>query len=391
MREPLRVLQLIARLNVGGPARLLFLAHEGLEAAGFAAAIGSGVAEGAEGDLLDEAHARGIDVTLLPALRRSVHPGRDAAALAQIVRLIRRVRPHVVHTHTAKAGTLGRLAARLCGVPVVVHTFHGHVFDGYFSRPVSAAVRATERGLSALTDSVVSVSEHVARDLEAQRIAPRSRIEVIYPGLDLADLLAATDDGDVLRRAWGMGPDTPSIGFVARLVPVKQPHLFIELAERLAPQWPDARFVFVGDGDERAALVERAARGPAAHRIVFAGFRQDLAAVYRALDVLVLCSANEGSPLSLIEAQAAGRPVVSFAAGGAADVFADGRTGLLVPRDDMDALTVAVAELLADPSRRETLGAAGRAWAAERFGAARYVADTIALYDRLLAARGVRR
>ncbi len=388
MSRPIGVVQLIARLNVGGPARLVFLAHEGLREAGFAPVIASGIAEGAEGDMLSAARDRGIDVRVLPALRRSLHPGRDTQAFLQVLQLLRTVRPEILHTHTAKAGTVGRVAARVSRVPVVVHTFHGHVFDGYFSRTGSSLVRLTERSLGRWTDRIVTVSDAVTRDLVHQGVAAATRIERIYPGLDLEEFFAARGAAPELRAEWGVPPGALVVGFLARLVAVKQAHLFIELAERLRASFPDARFVLVGDGDDRASLEAQTAASPARARIVFAGFRHDLPAVCRALDVLVLCSANEGSPLSLIEAQAAGRPVVAFEVGGVGEVVRDGETGTLVPRGDMDGLANGLARLLTDAQRRQQMGEAGRRFMEQRFGASRYVQDTVDLYRRLLAARG---
>lgn len=379
--DRIRVLRIIARLNVGGPALHTVLLTQRLDPARYASRLAVGVPDAAEGDYLA---LRGLALEQLiriPTLRRDLDPRRDAQALASLVRLMRTERPHVVHTHTAKAGTLGRLAAILAGVPVRVHTFHGHVFEGgYFSPAKTRAFLAVERALARRTQRILTVSEHVRAELLALGIGRPDQVTVVPLGLDLDPLAHAAARRGELRRELGVDADTPLVGIVARLVPVKAHEVFLAAAARIAAEVPSCRFLVIGDGERRQELEALAARAGLAERCRFLGWRADLDRVHADLDVCVLTSRNEGSPVALIEAMAAGVAVVSTAVGGVPDLIEDGTHGRLAPVDDAGALAEATVALLRDPARRRALGAAGRALALARHGAARLVADVDQLY-----------
>ena len=388
--EPrVRVLRVIARLNVGGPALHALLLTERLDPARYESRLATGQVGSAEGDYLELHGAVPHGLVSIPSLGRDVRGGRDWTAFWALVRLIRSFRPHVVHTHTAKAGALGRLAAAFCRVPVVVHTYHGHVFEAYFSALATRAVVAVERMLAWRSDALVAVTERVRRDLLARGIGRDHRVVVVPLGFDLAPMLAAPARRGELRRELGLAPETPLVGIVARLVPVKAHETFLQAARAVMPARPDVVFLVVGDGERRTALEAMARELGLAARVRFLGWRADLDRLYADLDVVVLTSRNEGSPVALIEAMAAGRPVVSTRAGGVEDVVTDGETGLLAPVGDAGGIGRAVLDLLEDPARAARLGAAARAAVVPRFGSSRLVGDIDALYRRLLAERGV--
>jgi glycosyltransferase involved in cell wall biosynthesis len=390
MAARIRVMRVIARLNVGGPAVYATLLTEGLDPARYESLLVAGTEAEAEGNYLELRRQRLEGLRVLPALGRDIRGAADVRALAGLVRLMRRVRPHVVHTHTAKAGTLGRLAALLARVPVVVHTYHGHVFRGYFSPARTRLFLAIERALARHTNRLTTESEGVRRELLDLGIGRPDRFLVVPPGLDLAPFLASERVRGELRRELGLAPDAALVGIVARLVPIKAHEVFLEAAARLADRRPAVQFVVAGDGECRGALEARAAQLGLAGRVHFLGWRADLDRVYADLDVVALTSDNEGSPVALIEALAAARPVVATRVGGVPDLIEAGRNGLLVPPRDSAALAAALDELLADPARQAALGRAGRVDVARQFGAARLVADVDALYTTLLAERGVR-
>jgi glycosyltransferase involved in cell wall biosynthesis len=380
-----RVLRVIARLNVGGPALHATLLTERLDPERYDSLLVAGAEGPAEGNYLALHHRRLERLVHLPALGREISGPRDASALVALIMLIRRERPLIVHTHTAKAGTLGRLAAWLAGVPVVVHTYHGHVFRGYFSPAKTRLFVAVERWLARRTDRLLSVSPQVRRELLELGIGTPERSAVVPLGLDLDPFVAAgAAPAGGVRRALGIEPAAPVVAIVARLVPIKAHEVFFEAAARVSSRRPDARFLVVGDGERRAeleALVARLALGPA---VRFLGWRGDLPAIYRDVDVVALTSRNEGSPVSLIEAMAAGRPVVATRAGGVPDLVEDGVSGYLVAPDRPDAVAEALLALLADPGRRDALGAAGRSRVYPAFAADRLVRDIDALYAALL-------
>jgi glycosyltransferase involved in cell wall biosynthesis len=302
---------------------------------------------------------------------------------------MRSFRPHVVHTHTAKAGALGRLAAVLCRVPVVVHTYHGHVFDAYFSPLKTRLVVVAERLLAGRASALVAVTERVRRDILARGIGRQDRVVVVPLGLDLDPMIAAPARRGELRRELGLAADVPLVGIVARLVPVKAHETFLQAVRAIAPVRPDAVFLVVGDGERRSALEAMVRELGLAGRVRFLGWRADLDRLYADLDVVVLTSKNEGSPVALIEAMAAGRPVVSTRAGGVEDVVVDGETGRVVPVGDDAAVARAILDLLEHPTEAARLGAAARDAVRARFASARLVDDVDRLYRRLLAERGV--
>jgi glycosyltransferase involved in cell wall biosynthesis len=302
---------------------------------------------------------------------------------------MRRERPHIVHTHTAKAGFVGRLAARLAGVPVVVHTYHGHVLHSYYSPAKTRLLRRMERGLAALTDRIVAVSEQVKRDLMEYRVAGAEKIGVIPLGFDLKPFLDSAMHRGGFRRELGLNNGGPLVGIVGRIFPIKNHVLFLDAAARIAAGEKEARFVVVGDGTLRRQMEQHANALGIADRVIFTGWRRDLPRIYADLDVLVVSSNNEGTPVSAIEAMASGCPVVATRVGGLPDLIDEGETGCLVPRGDAPALAAAVLRLLRDRESARRIGETARARVAERFTAERLVADIERVYTGLLAEKGI--
>ncbi len=379
MTEPARVLRLIARMNVGGPALQTTGLMRGMDPDRYQQLLVVGRREDAEGDYL-ALRAPDVTCTVLPGLRRSVGPVGDAQALAALLQLIRRYRPHIIHTHTAKAGVLGRAAASIARVPVRVHTFHGHLLHGYFSPAGTRAVVAVERRLARTTDALVSVGSQVRDELLAAGIGRADQYTVVPPGLDLGPVPGRLE----ARAALGLAPDAPTVGFVGRLVQVKRPDRFAAVARRIAAELPDAQFVVCGDGDERAATERLMA--PLADRTRFLGWRADVELVHAACDVSVLTSDNEGMPVSLIEASMAGTPCVATDVGSVREVVLDGVTGAVVAPAEHE-LADAVLALLRDDARRSAFGHAAREHALVAFGRQRLVRDITEVYDAALAKR----
>ena len=367
-------------MNIGGPARhvSILTARCGPE---FAGSLLAGDPEGREGSLADEAARMGISVVHVPHLKRSLSPVTDLLAFIWLFRYFRREKPAIVATHMAKAGTLGRLAASLAGVPVIVHTFHGHVLDGYFGRFTTSFFLQIERLLGRLTTQFIAISPEVAADLERLKIGI-GKTTIVRLGLDLQYLTNAQPGR--LRADLAVPAEAPLVGIVGRLVPIKALDLFLESASLVAVDDPEVHFAIVGDGelwDELRAAVRN--RGMS-DRVHFTGWRRDLAAVYGDLDIVICCSINEGTPVSLIEAGAAGRPVVGTQVGGIPDIIAAGVNGLLVPSGDSRALASAIKELIKDPARRHSMGVAGQQMALERHDPERMVAELKVIYARLL-------
>jgi glycosyltransferase involved in cell wall biosynthesis len=376
-------------LNIGGPAIHAILLTQALDDGRlFESTLVTGVTAPHEGNLLDLARARKLQPVVLAALGREVSPIDDLLSLASMVRLVRSLRPDVVHTHMAKAGTVGRLAAAICGVPLVVHTYHGHVFHGYFGSAKTRVFLTIERALATLTHRIVVVGERQRDEIAAFGVAPRRKLLPIPLGLELDRFLDAQRRRGELRRELGAPVEAPLVGIVARLVPIKAHEDFLRAAQLVSQERPAARFLIVGDGERRLQL-EALSNSLGLDGVVrFLGWRRDLERVYADLDVVALASRNEGSPVALIEALASARPVVATAVGGVPEVVLDGQTGLLVPPSDPPALARGILRVLNDAELALALGSAGRRHVYPRYASRRLVDDIRDLYLRELAARG---
>lgn len=371
-----RILRLITRLNVGGPARHALLLCRDL-ASEYDTTLAAGTPTASEGEMADPA----VPVVRVP-LVRPLSVSHDPRALLAVRRLLSARRPALVHTHMAKAGTVGRVASMTVRPrPRVVHTFHGHVLEGYFGRGSQRAFIEVERQLARCSDALVAVSSEIRDQLLDLGIGRPAQFTVIPVGLDLAHFLAVDRPRGILRNHLGLTPDVPLVGAVGRLVPVKDNETLLTAVQPL----PGVHLALVGDGELRGPLEARARSLGMADRVHFTGWWEDLPGAYSDLDVVALTSRNEGTPLALIEAGAAGRPVVSTDVGGVRSVVADGVSGVLTPPGDPSAVSRALARLLAEPESRRRMGLAGRARVQERFGHQRLVADIRALYVQVLS------
>jgi len=348
----LRVLHIITRLDVGGSTENTVLSVTRMPRAEFASSLIAGKTTDPLPGLMEVLSRAGVPVTEIRSLRRAVSPIGDWVALWQLQRAIRRLPVDIVHTHSSKAGFLGRLAARTAGVPRIVHTPHGHVFHGYFSTAMTRGFAVLERIAAPWTDRIITLSDDEARDHLRRGIGRAEQFVTIPSGVDLAVVRSA--------RPTRLFPEGPVVGAVARLVPVKGLHHLIEAAPAVLRRCPAARFLLVGDGEMRSALeAEVRARG-LQDRIVFTGFREDVSSIMAGTDLVVLPSINEGMGRVLVMAMALGKPIVATRVGGVAELLGDGEAGLLVPPRDPAALAEAIILLLRDSQRARTLGDAGR-------------------------------
>jgi glycosyltransferase involved in cell wall biosynthesis len=381
------VLRLVSRLIVGGPAHNVCLLTANLERRKFTSWLAYGRTANGERTNLELARQMGIEPICIEALQR--RPGlEDFRALLAIRRLLRDIRPHLLHTHTAKAGSIGRIAGLLSGLgsggrPRLVHTFHGHVFDGYFGPYASRSIVMAERVLARLSDAIVVVSESVKRDLTGKyHVAPPEKVHVIPLGFEFGwtDRIAASRGW--LRARFGIRRACPVIGSVGRLTEVKNLPMALEGFRRfLCGGRRDARLVLFGDGALRGSLEQQAQHMGIASQIHFAGWEMDRARIYSDLDVVCLTSFNEGTPVALIEAMAAGIPVVATDVGGVRDVVSDGIDGELVRSGDAEAFAEALGRVA---SRVGSLRESRRSSVRCAFSVQRLVRDTANLYQRVL-------
>lgn len=385
----IRIVRVIARLNIGGPALHVTYLTEGLAARGYDTTLVAGDVARGEESMERIAAEAGVEVVRLPGLSRELSPLRDVIAVRELARIIRRVRPDVVHTHTAKAGAVGRVAALVAGRPrpVVVHTFHGHVLRGYFGTFGSLVFRAIETALARISDRLVAVSPEVRDELVGLHVAPAAKFEVVRLGIDLVPRVRFDGDRTEVRRRLGIPPERFVVGWFGRMTAVKRTDDLLTMLAALRQRGVEALLLLVGDGDDRARLEQRAHDLGLAASCQFLGYQEDVARWYAVCDAVVLTSANEGTPVTIIEALAAAKPVVATRVGGVADVVDEGETGYLVRAGDTHALAERLALIADDPVRGRAMGEVGRERMLERYSVERLVDDIDALYRRLLASR----
>jgi len=361
----LRIARVLTRLNLGGPARQVMASDPLLVERGHEVRVFAGVPGPGEGSLEEELRALGVEVVPVPALRRglsALFTGGDLRAGAQLRRALAEFRPDIVHTHAAKAGAVGRRAA--CrAVPGArrVHTFHGHVLEGYFPGPVSRLLCEVESRLARETHQVLAVSEATAADLVRLGVTEAGEVRVVPPGVRLDALLNLPERrGGALRDQLSLHPDDVAIAVIGRLAPVKRTTMALDVFEDVATEFPTAHLLVAGDGGERPRVEARRDRLPEAvrARVHLLGALQDVKPVHEAADVLLSTSFAEGMPVAMIEAGAAARPVVSTAVGGVPELVRSGITGLFGV--DRASLAAALASLVGDGALRLEMGGAAR-------------------------------
>lgn len=407
-----RVLRLIARLNVGGPARHVAWLTAGLQARGYRSWLITGTVGDGEEDMRSFATAQGVSSIVVPEMGREITP-KDLVVLWKIYRLLRRHRPDILHTHTAKAGTVGRLAGMLYRLSTpkiffgkprrlhVVHTFHGHVFHSYYGKWKTRFFVWVERILARLaTDRIVVISQQQLDEIhQVYRVGRRDQFALVPLGLDLAALQKSAPGRD-LRAELKAKDDEILIGIVGRLVPIKHHGLFLEAAAEVVQSLkmmngPTVRFVIIGDGDQRPALEKLTQELGLRDRVSFLGFRDDPNVFYPGLDIIALTSLNEGTPLTLIEAMAYSRPTIATAVGGVVDLLgpvhqeAEGYSfcerGIRVRPQDPKAFASGLLKLIFDKELRHDFGEAGRGYVMQTYSKDRLIFDIDRLYEELLA------
>lgn len=384
MRKRAKVFRIITRLSVGGSSihTILLTAHLNKET--FHSLLLKGSEGKDEGDLQDLLDRKQVDPIVLPQLKREVSPKNDLVTFWRLYRWMCQEKPDIVHTHSAKAGTLGRLAAKLAGVPIIVHTFHGHLFRGYFSPVKTGLVILTERLLSLISSKIIAVTQSQKEELFRYKIAPWRKLMSIPLGLELDSLQNVEAEKGKLRAELGLGTNCPLIGSIARLVPVKGHSYLLRAAKKVIAEVPETRFLIVGDGVLRGELQNQVRSLGIEDKVIFCGFRRDLSKIYADLDVVVLTSLNEGLPVAVIEAMASQKPVVAYEVGGVKDLIEPGVNGISLPFGEIDKLSESIVYLLRNPEERKRLGRKGLHKVYPGLHYSRLVQDIEKLYSQLM-------
>ena len=387
----IRVCHVITRFDKGGSAENTFLSCRDLDKKRYEVWLVHGPSlESRMGDAerqateqnLAAAREAGVHVVCLPALQRSIAPKRDLEALWALYRLFRQILPFIVHTHTSKAGLLGRWAALLARVPVILHSPHGHVFWGYFGQAATRLFITLERFTARFTQRLVMLTEQEKKDHMKVRIAPEDKFVVIHSGVDFRRFDELPPDPGEIRTSLSLPANAFVIGAVGRLTAIKGHRYLIEAVAALAPRLDNLCCILVGDGELRPDLESLAEHLGIRRRIFFLGWRADVPAIASLFDVFVFPSLNEGMGKALVEAMALGRPVVATAVGGILNLVKDGQNGLLVPPGNAEILAKAIEFLYQDHKLRDRLGQGGRQ-TAQLYSSERMVRRIEELYGNL--------
>jgi glycosyltransferase involved in cell wall biosynthesis len=388
--EKIKVIHIITRLDKGGSAQNTLLTCMGL-AERYELVLVYGLSleshmteceqEAVESGI-KEAERKGVRVIAIPSLLRKISPGQDLRAFFSVWRLIIGERPAIVHTHTSKAGILGRCAAKLAGVPTIVHTPHGHVFYGHFGTLASRFFLVIERSMAFVTDCMVALTEAERNDYVAFSVSNPDKIVTIHSGVEIERYMKAEVEIADKKRSLGLDPKELVVGSIGWLLPIKGPMHLLRAMARVWQSHPETRLLFVGRGDMEEQLRAEAFRMGVSDKVTFLGWRNDIPEIIHTLDILVLPSLNEGMGRVLVEAMAAGKPVVASRAGGILDLVKHGHNGFLVTPGDVVGLSLAIEELVRDERLRNEMGSRGRT-VAKNYSVEKMLREIDALYSSL--------
>lgn len=388
-KKKIKVLRIINRFNIGGPTyNATFLSR--FLSDDFETLLVGGLPEEGEADSLHIVKEYGLEPVLLTEMKRTPGVASDRKAYQRLKQIIQEFQPDIVHTHAAKAGALGRRAAYACKVPVIVHTFHGHVFHSYFGRTKTQLFKLIERRLASRSEAIIAISDIQKKELTQQhRICAPDKITVVPLGFDLQRFQDNREENRrMTRNQWSIADDELAIAIVGRLAPIKNHAFFLEVIQEASKRTKRTLKVFiVGDGENRLEIEQRIAgmQLPDNCEIILTSWILDIAAFNAGMDIACLTSKNEGTPVSLIEAQASGVPVISTDVGGVRDSVSDGKTGLIVTPGALSEYTQQLLRLIEDDALRTELSSNGWEFVRERFHFTRLVKDVEDLYRKLLA------
>lgn len=389
--KKIKVLRIIARLNIGGPAIHTALLTKELSDDYFESVLMCGSVSKNEGDMGYVVKSYDVNPVYIRSLRREINPFHDAAALYRMMRFMHKFKPDIVHTHTAKAGALGRIAAALMFVPVKIHTFHGNIFHGYFGNKKARLFLFIERILAKFSDVIVAISPSQKDDvINKYRITNPEKCRVVKLGFDLDRFLRDPEKQSAFRIRLKIKEDDILVGIVGRLVPIKNHKMFVNAADHVIKHAParlrnKIKFAIVGDGQERQEIQAYVKFKKLESVVLFTGWETNTVDVCAGLDIIALTSLNEGTPVSLIEAMTASRPVVATDVGGVRDVVGD--AGIIVKSGDYRVMAKEILGLAMSSEIRSRLGARGCELVKNTYGKARLVSELRELYEETLTRR----
>ena len=389
-----RIIHIITRLDKGGSAETTLQVVSLLNRERYEVFLAHGLSLESNMGVMEQevlardlslAEKRGIRVFSIPSLLRRLSLKNDLLAFFSIYRLIKRIKPHIVHTHTSKAGVLGRLAACLARVPIIIHTPHGHVFHSYYGYIMTKIIVLVERILSLMTDKITALTDRERDEHLEQGVASIEKYVIIHSGVMLQQIMNTNIDVETGKKEFDIPQNSNVIGVVGRLVPIKGHKYLVSAAKRIIKEFGNTVFVFVGDGYLEARLQRQAESLGVRKNIIFAGWRSDVIKILGLFDVLVLPSLNEGMGKVLIEGMALGKPIVASSVGGIIDLVKNGDNGILVPPRDSDALAEAILKLIRNKNLTQELGKNGKSKVYPEYDTFVMIRQIEDLYERLLS------
>lgn len=397
MDKKIKVVHIITRMDKGGSAENTLLTVQGLNKSEYDVTLIKGLSfesmmssleSKAVEDSIAAARKNGVGVVTIPDLVREIKPLSDFKSFYKLTRILQRKCPHIVHTHTSKTGILGRWAAWIAGIPIVIHTPHGHVFWGYFGKWQTRLFILMEKLTALITDKMVMLTEREKQDHLTLHIAALKKLEVIHSGIEVNRFVLMTNPVSDIKTELMIPENNLIVGTAGRLTPVKGHQFLMKAAKEIVARQPNVTLVFLGDGELRDSLETLANEMNLNENIRFLGWRDDVAQVMSTFDVFVLPSINEGMGRVLVEAMILEKPIVAYDIGGIPDLVVHGDNGFLVPAGDVNGLGARICELLTDPVKRKTMGERGRKRAFD-FSSDGMVLKIEQLYRALMAEKGI--
>lgn len=390
IKTPIKIINVLSRMNIGGPSVHAVLLTKYLNNEKYQSSIIYGTLSDGEGDMSYLIDDYDFEHQLITSLKREISLFDDLKAVLELYRLFRREKPQIVHTNLAKAGMVGRLAARLAGVPVILHTYHGHVFSGYFSPIKTSLYILIERYIALISSQIVVISEMVRKDICFKyKIVSEKKVSVISLGFEFNKMEPINKYRGSFRKQFSIPDDAPVIGIVGRLTGIKNHDLFVDIASLLHQQDDQIHFLIIGDGELRAELESKVAAMEISKNVHFTGWITETAKMYADLDIMLLTSKNEGTPVTVIEAMYYNIPAVSSNVGGLSDLIENEKTGFLVNSLVAEDYIPIILKLLESDQEQKKIGEAGHAFIADQFTIDRLIVDMENLYTKLLSKKGI--
>jgi len=380
--KKIKILRIITRLNIGGPTIHTVLLNAKMDSERYESYLLAGTIESNESDMAYFADKYSITPIYINSMSREIRFIKDFIALREIFKIIKKIKPDIVHTHTAKAGLLGRMAAIMTKVPIIIHTFHGNVFNGYFGRIKTKFFIWVEKILARFSTRIITISRQQKNELINLGVVKESKIEIINLGFQFENVIPSKTDKGKFREMHSIPKDAKLIGIIGRLVPIKNHQLFLEIAEKIIKKHTNVYFSIIGDGELRGNIEKEILTQKLSDRVFITGFIKNLKPVYADLDLVLLTSNNEGTPVALIEAMACGKLVMSTRVGGVEDFIDNGMNGFYFPKGKSDLFVDEINIWMSNEEKYEMIKMNAKLKAIEKFSSARLIGDIEELYQK---------